>query len=65
MGPPGTGPRPSARRYCSLFDTEPAKGRVSLRPKYEYAVHDGRMNRERRERLIEAASARKSLWYDD
>ena len=45
--PPGTGHDQPAAKYCSLFDTEPAKGRVTLRPRYDYFHHDGRMAWER------------------
>ena len=40
--------------YRSLFDTAPANGRTTLRPRYDYLHHDGKMtserNRERDER---------------
>ncbi|MCY3623374.1 MAG: phytanoyl-CoA dioxygenase family protein [Gammaproteobacteria bacterium] len=45
--PPGTGHDQPAEKYCSLFDTEPAKGRVTLRPQYDYFAHDGLMAWER------------------
>ncbi|MDE0038988.1 MAG: hypothetical protein OXU77_15770, partial [Gammaproteobacteria bacterium] len=45
--PPGTGHDQPAEKYCSLFDNEPAKGRVTLRPKYDYFAHDGLMAWER------------------
>ena len=34
-------------QYRSLFDTEPAAGRTTLRPKYDYMHHDGKMTSER------------------
>ncbi|MCY4058709.1 MAG: hypothetical protein OXG44_11975 [Gammaproteobacteria bacterium] len=45
--PAGTGHDQPAEKYCSLFDTEPARGRVTLRPKYDYSAHDGLMAWER------------------
>ncbi|MEM7366122.1 MAG: hypothetical protein AAF525_19070 [Pseudomonadota bacterium] len=46
--PPGTGHgRGTVETYCSLFDEEPAAGRVTVRPKYNYLEHDGRMSFER------------------
>ncbi len=33
--------------YRSLFDTEPANGRTTLRPQYDYMRHDGQMTSER------------------
>lgn len=57
MGPPGTGFANSATKYCSLFDTEPSNGRVSLRPKYDYFEHDGLMNAERYTQFAERRKA--------
>ena len=34
-------------QYRSLFDTEPANGRTTLRPQYDYMRHDGQMTSER------------------
>ncbi len=34
-------------QYRSLFDMEPANGRTTLRPKYDYHYHDGKMTSER------------------
>lgn len=46
--PPGTGHgRGTVETYCSLFDKEPAAGKVTIRPKYNYLEHDGRMSFER------------------
>ena len=63
MGPPGTGIASSAEKYCSLLDTEPAIGRVSLRPEYDHFEHDGLMNGERcrsiREQLDALREARR------
>lgn len=33
----------SINDYCSLFDTEPANGKTTLRPRYDYQHHDGEM----------------------
>ena len=33
--------------YSSLFDLEPAKGRTTIRPQYNYMQHDGKMTSER------------------
>ena len=33
--------------YSSLFDLEPAKGRTTIRPYYNYMQHDGKMTSER------------------
>ena len=55
MGPPGTGFASSAEKYCSLFDTEPSDGRVTLRPTYDYYEHDGLMNGERIRKFAESA----------
>ena len=58
--PPGTGHgRGSQEDYCSLFDTEPAAGRTTLRPEYDYFKHDGRMATARRVELMEAAKAQR------
>ena len=54
LGPPGTGAASSADHYCSLFDTEPAAGRTSLRPHSAYCKHDGLMRRDRNRRFEEA-----------
>ena len=52
-------------QYRSLFDTEPAAGRTTIRPTYDYMHHDGKMTSERnaeraermkREREAQAAS---------
>ncbi len=54
LGPPGTGAASSADHYCSLFDTEPAAGRTSLRPQSDYCQHDGLMRRDRNKQFEEA-----------
>lgn len=59
MGPPGTGFANSAQKYCSLFDTKPAKGIVSRRPEYDYFEHDGLMNGERHQILREEIATRR------
>lgn len=58
QGPPGTGQGMSQRKYCSLFDTEPAAGQTSLRPAYDYLQHDGLMVRDRH-RLFQATARTK------
>lgn len=60
-GPPGTGTGLAAKKYCSLFDTEPAAGQTSLRPKYEYSKHDGMMVYER---YMKSREKRKKLKAD-
>ena len=37
----------SINQYRSLFDMEPAKGKTTVRPRYEYMDHDGLMTSER------------------
>ena len=37
----------SINAYRSLFDTAPAAGRTTIRPKYDYMHHDGKMTSER------------------
>lgn len=59
FSPPGAGFVQTAARYCSLFDTLPARGKVSLRPDFDYLNHDGRMGWERRAALAEIAKARR------
>ena len=44
---PGTKNGQTIDQYRSLFDTEPANGRTTLRPKYDYHYHDGKMTSER------------------
>lgn len=58
LGPPGTGTGLSAQQYCSLFDTEPAAGRTTLRPEYDYMNHDGLMRKDRNKRFEEAKEKR-------
>lgn len=60
FGPPGTGHEQTSDKYCSLFDTEPAKGKVTLRPDYDYFEHDGRMAGERREGTTAELKRRKA-----
>ena len=45
----------SIDQYRSLFDTEPAAGRTTLRPQYDYMRHDGQMTAERQRRRREQA----------
>ena len=51
--PPGTGhgSQPTDM-YCSLFDTAPANGRTTPRPRFDYFEHDGRMGTERRQQTM-------------
>lgn len=44
---PGSKNGQTIEQYRSLFDMEPAKGRTTLRPEYEYSHHDGKMTSER------------------
>ncbi|MDA1300893.1 MAG: phytanoyl-CoA dioxygenase family protein [Proteobacteria bacterium] len=56
--PPGTGHgRGTLETYCSLFDMEPANGRTTVRPQYDYMHHDGRMASARRAEQFEQARA--------
>ena len=61
MGPAGTGFANSAQKYCSLFDNEPANGRVTLRPEYDYFEHDGLMNGERQKEVFETLKLRRRM----
>lgn len=61
---PGSKNGQTIEQYRSLFDMEPAKGRTTLRPEYEYSHHDGKMTSqrnvertERRKRQREEAEA--------
>ncbi len=47
----------SINQYRSLFDTEPANGRTTLRPKYDYMNHDGKMTSERNRERFEKRRA--------
>lgn len=47
----------SISAYRSLFDTEPANGRTTLRPKYDYMHHDGKMTSERNKERMEKRTA--------
>ena len=58
--PKGTGFANSAAKYCSLFDTKPAKGKVTLRPQYDYKAFDGLMNWERYRRKNGGATRRRA-----
>ena len=44
---PGSKGGQSINAYRSLFDMEPANGRTTLRPRYDYMHHDGKMTSER------------------
>ena len=56
---PGSKNGQTIEQYRSLFDTEPANGRTTLRPAYDYMHHDGKMTSERnRERMERAAKAK-------
>jgi len=62
LGPKGTGHEyPTAEDYCSLFDTEPAKGKVTTRPNYDYSKHDGRIANERHGAVMAEVKKRKEL----
>ena len=62
FGPKGTGhEHPTAESYCSLFDTEPAKGKVTTRRKYDYFHHDGQIGSERRAPALAEVQRRKDL----
>ena len=52
---PGAKSGQTIEQYRSLFDTEPAAGRTTLRPRYDYLHHDGRMTSERNGRRAEQA----------
>lgn len=43
----GTKSGQTIENYRSLFDMEPANGKTTLRPKYDYLTHDGVMTSER------------------
>jgi ectoine hydroxylase-related dioxygenase (phytanoyl-CoA dioxygenase family) len=45
--PAGSKPGRTKANYASLFDTEPAAGRTTLRPRYEFGREDGRMTHAR------------------
>ncbi len=62
LGPPGTGSSPGGEKYCSLFDSEPAAGRTSLRPAHDYSKHDGLLRRDRNERFVEKQKIPRSKW---
>lgn len=51
-------------QYRSLFDTEPANGRTTLRPRYDYHYHDGAMtsarNAQRAAKMQAAREAKES-----
>ncbi|MEM7016569.1 MAG: phytanoyl-CoA dioxygenase family protein [Pseudomonadota bacterium] len=61
QGPPSTGADLDPNKYCSLFDTEPAAGRTTLRPKYDYFEHDGLMVYERFRKFAESAKAKQDV----
>ncbi|MCY3857836.1 MAG: phytanoyl-CoA dioxygenase family protein [Gammaproteobacteria bacterium] len=44
---PGSKSGQTMESYRSLFDTEPANGKTTLRPKYDYMRHDGVMTSQR------------------
>ena len=44
-------------QYRSLFDMEPARGKTTLRPRYDYFFHDGKMTSQRN---VERAQRRKA-----
>jgi hypothetical protein len=58
---PGAKGGQSINAYRSLFDLEPANGRTTLRPTYDYMHHDGKMTSEQnaeRARRMKAAQDR-------
>ena len=52
---PGAKSGQSLEAYCSLFDTEPANGKTTLRPQYDYMRHDGVMTSQRHASRIRRA----------
>ena len=56
---PGAKNGQSIDQYRSLFDTEPANGRTTLRPKYDYHYHDGKMTSERNAERAEKQTAKR------
>lgn len=57
----GAAGRQKLEHYCSLFDTEPANGRTTIRPAYEYLEHDGKMTSQRNaERAARAQAEREA-----
>ncbi len=54
---PGSKGGQSINQYRSLFDMEPANGRTTIRPRYDYMHHDGKMTSQRN---IERAELRKA-----
>ena len=50
---PGSKNGQTIDQYRSLFDTEPASGRTTLRPTYDYMRHDGKMTSERNQQRME------------
>ncbi len=62
----GTGNGQKMEQYRSLFDVEPANGRTTLRPDYDYLHHDGKMTSERNaERAVRAQARREKLTTTD
>jgi ectoine hydroxylase-related dioxygenase (phytanoyl-CoA dioxygenase family) len=55
--PPGVRAGRLSSNYSSLFDKEPANGRTTLRPRYEYGQQDGRMTHTRNAGRIARAQA--------
>ena len=55
---PGSKGGQTVDAYRSLFDTEPANGRTTLRPKYDYMHHDGKMTSQRNVELASERQAR-------
>jgi len=55
--PSGTGPWHAGAGYRSLFDDEPANGRTTVRPDYDYNRHDGLYHAERRRMMLERVKA--------
>ena len=59
---PGSKSGQTIEQYRSLFDTEPANGRTTFRPKYDYRRHDGKMTSQRN---VERAERRRNQREDE
>ncbi|MEE9253672.1 MAG: hypothetical protein V3U43_01940, partial [Pseudomonadales bacterium] len=58
---PGAGNGQKVEQYRSLLDMEPANGRTTLRPTYDYQHHDGKMTSERNVQRAARAKARREV----
>ena len=63
----GTKSGQTIENYRSLFDTEPANGKTTLRPKYDYMNHDGFMTSQRASARIrrEQREAENAKWEEE